>query len=221
MGNKEKYNELAAQAILCADEDAVADVLEKAAAEGITAVELLKDGFAKGMEQLGDAFAKGEAFLPELILAGDAMKIVTKKVDEEVNAGKTAAEKKGRVIIGTVKDDVHDIGKLICISMMRASGFEVIDLGRDVDPQEFVDKAMELNADIIGSSALLTSTMESQRTIEEILKESGLKGKFITMIGGAPVSQLWADKIGAGGYTIDAMACCKKAEELMASRQKE
>lgn len=211
-----KYYELAAQAIKEADNDAVEKILDEAKAEGISAVELLKDGFGKGMEDLGDAFAEGEVFLPELLMASQAMKIVTDRVEEEVASGNEAVERKGTVIIGTVKDDVHDIGKAICASMLKAAGFDVYDLGKQVPLQDFIDKAIEVKADIIGSSALLTTTMEHQKTIEDLVKEAGLKGKVKTMVGGAPVSQAWADQIGADGFSSDAMSCCKKAEELIA-----
>lgn len=215
MADNNKYNELAVQAILDADEDAVREILDDAKAEGITAVDLLKDGFSKGMEELGEAFGAGDAFLPDLIMAAQVMKIVTDRVEEEMEAGGTT-EKKGTVVIGTVLDDVHDIGKAICTSMLKAAGFEVYDLGKQVPLQDFIDKAVEVNADIIGSSALLTTTMEHQKTIEELLKEAGLKGKIKTMVGGAPVSQSWADQIGADGYSSDAISCCQKAEELIA-----
>lgn len=211
-----KYNELAAQAIMDADSEAVEEILDKAQADGISAVELLKDGFGKGMEELGDAFAEGEVFLPELLMASQAMKVVTDRVEEEVAAGGQAGSRKGTVVIGTVKDDVHDIGKAICTSMLKASGFDVYDLGKQVELQDFIDKAIEVNADIIGSSALLTTTMAHQKTIEDLLREAGLKGKVKTMVGGAPVSQSWADQIGADGFSSDAMSCCKKAEELIA-----
>ncbi|MGI6211919.1 MAG: cobalamin B12-binding domain-containing protein [Anaerovoracaceae bacterium] len=211
-----EYNELAAQAIIDADDDAVTKILDDAKADGFSAVDLLKDGFSRGMEQLGNLFAEGEVFLPELLMSSESMKIVTDRVDEELKAGGQKAEaKKGKIVIGTVKDDVHDIGKSICVSMLKASGFEVYDLGKEVPLEEFVNKAIEVDADIIGSSALLTTTMEHQKTIEDLVKEAGLKGKVKTMVGGAPVSQRWADEIGADGYSSDAMTCCKKAEELL------
>ena len=214
-----KYNERAIQAIVNADADEVESILEEAKAEGITAVELLKDGFGKGMEELGEAFSEGTIFLPELIMSSEVMKIVTERVEEEVASGSDLSERKGTIVIGTVKDDVHDIGKSICVSMLKASGFDVFDLGKQVPLQEFVDKAIEVNADIIGSSALLTTTMENQKTIEDLLKEAGMKGKVKTMVGGAPVTQMWADQIGADGYSIDAMTACKKAEELIAEKE--
>ena len=148
-----KYNERAIQAIVNADADEVESILEEAKAEGITAVELLKDGFGKGMEELGEAFSEGTIFLPELIMSSEVMKIVTERVEEEVASGSDLSERKGTIVIGTVKDDVHDIGKSICVSMLKASGFDVFDLGKQVPLQEFVDKAIEVNADIIGSSA--------------------------------------------------------------------
>lgn len=214
-----KYNERAIQAIVNADADEVESILEEAKVEGITAVELLKDGFGKGMEELGEAFSEGTIFLPELIMSSEVMKIVTERVEEEVASGSDLSERKGTIVIGTVKDDVHDIGKSICVSMLKASGFDVFDLGKQVPLQEFVDKAIEVNADIIGSSALLTTTMEHQKTIEDLLKEAGMKGKVKTMVGGAPVTQMWADQIGADGYSIDAMTACKKAEELIAEKE--
>ena len=214
-----KYNERAIQAIVNADADEVESILEEAKAEGITAVELLKDGFGKGMEELGEAFSEGTIFLPELIMSSEVMKIVTERVEEEVASGSDLSERKGTIVIGTVKDDVHDIGKSICVSMLKASGFDVFDLGKQVPLQEFVDKAIEVNADIIGSSALLTTTIEHQKTIEDLLKEAGMKGKVKTMVGGAPVTQMWADQIGADGYSIDAMTACKKAEELIAEKE--
>lgn len=212
---KEKYNEMAVQAILDADEDAAEDILNDARNEGISAVELLKEGFGKGMELLGEAFAEGEAFLPDLLMASQVMKIVTDRVEEEAAIGGEVEEKRGVIVLGTVKDDVHDIGKSICASMLKASGFEVYDLGKQVPLEDFIEKAIEVNADIIGSSALLTTTMEHQKTIEDLLKDAGLKGKIKTMIGGAPVSQSWADQIGADGYSSDAMACCQMAGKLI------
>lgn len=209
------YNELAIQAIEESDEELAVKVMDDAAKEGITAVDLLKEGFGKGMEILGDQFAEGEVFLPELILASEVMKLVTKRVEEELSASGETLEKKGTIVMGTVADDVHDIGKNICASMLKAAGFDVYDLGKQVPVSEFIEAAKKHNADIIGSSALLTTTMVHQREIEELLKESGLKDKCRTMVGGAPVSEEWAESIGADGYSDDASSCCKQAQALM------
>lgn len=214
--SKEDLNKKAIDAIMEADEDMVEEVLAEAEKEGIATIELLKDGFGKGMEILGEQFAEGEIYLPELIMSAQAMSIVTDKLEEEAATGGASAAKKGTIVMGTVLDDVHDIGKTICVAMLRASGFDVYDIGKQAPLELFIEKAKEVDADIIGSSALLTSTMEHQKVIEDMLKEAGMKGKVKTMVGGAPVSQVWADRIGADGYSIDATECCKKAEELMA-----
>lgn len=167
--SENKFNALAIEAIQEGDEDMVLEVLDNAKAEGISAVELLKDGFGKGMEELGEQFAEGEIFLPELIVAAEAMKIVTDRVEEELAASGEKIERKGTIVLGTVKDDVHDIGKTICASMLKSSGFDVYDLGKQVPLEDFIEKAKAVDADIIGSSALLTTTMEHQKTIEELL----------------------------------------------------
>ena len=205
----------AIDSILEIDEDKANQALEQGKENGISAVELLQEGFSKGMSELGDRFGAGEAFLPELIFASEVMKIATDAVDEELAAGETASETAGTIVIGTVEGDVHDIGKGICVSMLKASGFEVYDLGREVSAQTFIDKAKEVNADIIASSALLTTTMPVQKEIEELLEKEGLKGKIKTMVGGAPVTKEWADKIGATAYSEDAVDCCRVALKLM------
>lgn len=205
-------------AIVEADEDMAVKVLDEGKVAGITAVELLQEGFNKGMNELGDQFGRGEIFLPELIFATEVMKIVIQRVDEELAAKGERSTCKGKVVIGTVEGDVHDIGKGICVSMLKSCGLEVLDLGREVPADEFIAKAEEMGADIIGTSALLTTTMTVQRELEEKLKEMGLRNKYITMVGGSPVTQRWAEKIGADAYSEDASECCKKALELIESR---
>lgn len=217
--SRDIYNERAIEAIKEGNQELVIKVLDDAKKEGITAVDLLHNGFAKGMEELGKQFAEGEIFLPELILSSEAMKIVTGRVEAELSETGTKLGGKGVIVIGTVQDDVHDIGKSICASMLKSSGFIVHDLGKQVPLQEFIDKAMECDADIVASSALLTTTMEHQKSIEELLKLNNLKGKVRTMIGGSPVSQGWADQIGADGYANDAITCCQKAAELMGHKE--
>jgi trimethylamine corrinoid protein len=136
---------------------------------------------------------------------------------EVINAAipKSAQQKKGKIVIGTVEGDIHDIGKTIVVSLLKANGFEVYDLGRDIPTDKFIEKADEVGADIIGTSALLTTTMEGQRKLEAALKSKGLKGKYKTMVGGAPVTQRWADRIGADAYAEDAGEAVKKAKQLL------
>lgn len=212
---KEELLQKAFDAIVEADEDMATEVLDAGAAEGITAVELLQEGFSKGMNELGEQFSRGEIFLPELIFATEVMKVVTDRVDEELAAKGDAGADKGKIVIGTVEGDVHDIGKGICVSMLKASGFEVYDMGREVPADTFIEKAEEVGADIIGTSALLTTTMTVQQELEEKLKERGLRDKYKTMVGGSPVTQRWAEKIGATAYSEDASECCSVALELL------
>ena len=212
---RDEVMQKAFDSILEIDEDMAAEALECGKAEGISAVEMLQEGFAKGLAELGELFASGDVFLPELIFAGEIMSIVTEAVDAELEAGADTTERLGTIVIGTVEGDVHDIGKGICLSMLRANGFEVYDLGSEVPASEFVDKAVEVGADIIASSALLTTTMPVQQEIEDLLRERGLKGRIKTMVGGAPVTPEWAEKIGATAYSEDAIDCCEVAKRLV------
>ncbi|MCI5537063.1 MAG: corrinoid protein [Lentihominibacter sp.] len=215
---REELMQKAFEAIVEADEDMAVEVLDAGAAEGITAVDLLQEGFSKGMNELGDQFSRGEIFLPELIFATEVMKVVTDRVDEELAAQGDAGTEKGKIVIGTVEGDVHDIGKGICVSMLKASGFEVYDLGREVPADTFIEKAEEVGADIIGTSALLTTTMTVQQELENKLNEKGIRDKYATMVGGSPVTKRWAEKIGATAYSEDASECCQVALDILANK---
>jgi corrinoid protein of di/trimethylamine methyltransferase len=163
------------------------------------------------MNQVGDAFAKLEIFLPEIMIAGEALAAVVKVLGpylESVGGQK----RKGKVVLGVVRGDLHEIGKNIAKLMLETNGFEVKDLGYDVDSLIFIKEAETMGADFIGASSLMTTTMPGQQEIIELLKEKGLRDKYKVVIGGAPTSQLWADKIGADLYCPDA----KSAPELMA-----
>jgi trimethylamine corrinoid protein len=184
------------------DEDMAKEALEEAEAEGISMVELLADGFSAGIRHLGDLFGRGEIFLPELIFSTEVMKMATEVIESKLDVADTKA--KGVMVIGTVEGDVHDIGKGIVASLVKTNGIEVHDLGREVPASVFIEKAIEVNADFVGSSALLTTTMTVQKDIEEALKAAGIRDKVKTMIGGAPVTHRWAEKIGADAYCEDA-----------------
>lgn len=212
---REEIMQKAVDSILELDGDMAAETLEEGKAEGISALEMLQGGFAPGMGVLGEQFANGEVFVPELLFASTVMNTVTEAVNAELEEGAAAAETIGKIVIGTVEGDVHDIGKGLCVSMLKATGFEVFDLGKDVPAATFVEKAKEVDADIIASSALLTTTMAVQEDIEKLLTEQGLRGRIRTMVGGAPVTQDWADQIGASAYSEDAMQCCEAARKLM------
>ena len=211
---REELMKKAFDSIVEADEDMCKEVLAEGKEAGITCVDLLQEGFSKGMNELGDQFGRGEIFLPELIFATEVMAIATDAVDEELTA-KGETTEKGKIVIATVEGDVHDIGKGICVSMLKASGFEVYDLGRECPADDYIAKAEEVGADIIGSSALLTTTMTVQKEIEEKLRERGLRDKYQTMVGGSPVTARWAEKIGATAYSEDASECCVVAAKLV------
>ncbi|MEG1335746.1 MAG: methyltransferase cognate corrinoid protein [Clostridiales bacterium] len=199
----------------CSEADAV-EVMKKAIAEGLDPVEILSDGFSAGIREVGDLFGRGQVFLPELMLSADVMKTISGMVDEEMAKSGQVAKKKGTMILATVEGDVHDIGKCIVASIIKTQGIEIIDLGRDVAVTTILAKAEEFNADLIGTSALLTTTLAEQKKLEEVLKDKGLKSKYKTMVGGAPATQRWADRIGADAYAEDAAEAVTKALELLA-----
>ena len=200
--SKEAILEKAKESIIEADEDLAMEAIEEAEAEGVDLVELLSEGYTAGMKELGDQFGRGEIFLPELIFATEVMKMVSADIESKMDMSDMKSN--GVIVIGTVEGDVHDIGKGIVASLVKTNGVEVHDLGREVPAQNFVDAAIEHNADFVGSSALLTTTMTVQKDIEDALKEAGIRDKVKTMVGGAPVTNRWADKIGADAYCEDA-----------------
>ncbi len=182
-------------------------------------VELMNLAFIPAINEVGDLFGRGQLFLPELITAADAMKAVTDIVNETISKTSTVKTTKGTILIATVKGDVHDIGKCIVTSLLQANGFTVHDIGRDIDTAKIIEEAVKFNADIIGTSALLTTTMPCQKDLEDMLKSKGLREKFKTMVGGAPVTPRWATRIGADAYAEDAQDGVRKAEELLGLRQ--
>ena len=210
MANEGFYQE-AVQAILDADRATAEDVATRALAAGLTPADIMQNGFVKGISEIGELFESGEVFLPELMMAADAMAGATEVTNAALEGG--AAEAKGKIVIGTVQGDVHDIGKAIVIAYLKANGYEVTDLGRDVAAQTFISKAKELSADVIGMSALLTTTMEEQKKVIKALKDEGLH--FKTVVGGAPATQRWADQIGADAYAEDANDGVKKINALL------
>jgi trimethylamine corrinoid protein len=213
---KEQLFKDAFDSVVECDEDKAMEVLKQAEEMGIDSVELLTEGFSAGIKHLGELFGRGEIFLPELIFATEVMKVVTTEIESKMESSATAS--KGVMVIGTVAGDVHDIGKGIVASLVKTNGIQVYDLGREVPAEVFVEKAKEYNADILGSSALLTTTMQEQKKIEDLMVKAGLKGKIKTMVGGAPVTKRWAEKIGADYYCEDAAETVKYALELLSNK---
>ena len=202
----------AKKAIIDYDVDKAKEIANEGLAGGVDPVALVEKGFVPGIVEVGDLFDAGEVYLPELILAADAMKAGTSICEAKFPKG--AIQKKKKVIMGTVEGDIHDIGKSIVVAFLTANGFEVTDLGRDVVPKTFAEKAKELGADVVGASALLTTTMEMQRKVVEAMKEVGLAGKVKIIVGGAPTSEEWAKKIGADAYAENATEAVAKIKQL-------
>jgi len=205
--------ESAADAILKGDPEKAAEMAKKGLAAAIDPIMLINEGFIPGINKVGEMFESGTLFLPELVRAAKAMQDATDIINAAIPTGE--AQSQGRVVIGTVEGDVHDIGKTIVISLMKANGFSVLDLGRDVSTERFIEEADKFNADIIGTSALLTTTMEGQRRLEYELKKTGLKKRFKTMVGGAPITKRWAKRIGADAFAENAIEAVRLAKALL------
>ncbi len=209
----EKTFQEAAKAIIAGDAATAADLARRGLDEGIEPLILLDQGFVPGINEVGDLFSKGKLFIPGLIKSAAAME----KATEIINAAipQEAEIVQGKIVLGTVQGDVHDIGKTIVVALFKANGFEVLDLGRDVPNDKIIEEAEKFGADIIGTSTLLTTTMALQKELEEDLKKAGLREKYKTIIGGAPVTQRWADRIGADAYAHDASDGVQKAKALL------
>jgi trimethylamine corrinoid protein len=205
--------EAAIEAIVKGDAALAAEMAKKGLSEGIDPLELLNKGFIPGINKVGDLFDVGTLFIPELIISAKAMQTAADIINAAIPENDRQVQ--GRFLIGTVEGDVHDIGKTIVVSLLKASGFEVKDLGRDVSTDRFIKEADDFKADIIGTSSLLTTTMPAQQKLEEALKKAGLKERYKTMVGGAPVTQRWANKIGADAFAENASACVRLAKELL------
>ena len=203
------------QSIVDGDADAAAALASRSVADGIDPLAAIDDGYVPGLHHVGDQFAIGEMFLPDMMLAARAMKSAVAVLEPEMARRASHRTVLGRVVIGTVKGDIHEIGKNLVAMMLTASGFEVHDLGVDVPFERFVDKAREVGADIVGVSALLTTTMTGQRTVVAELERAGLRPGTKVIVGGAPVTSGWASEIGADGYSEDAVGAVTLARSLV------
>jgi len=176
---------------------------------------VIEKGYVPGIQKVGDLWEKGEYFLPELITGAECMKAAMLILQPEMEKSQIQTQSKGKVVIGTIQGDIHDIGKNLVASMLSANGFEVYDLGADVQLEKFVEKAEEEGAGFICLSALLTTTMLGQKRVVEIIKEKNLSDRIKVLVGGAPVNQKWADDIGADGYGENAMVAVKVAQKII------
>lgn len=195
------------------DMNAVSDGVNKALEEGIDAGDILSKALISGMTEVGQLFEDGEFFVPEMLIAARAMQagvgiLKPKLLEEDIKP-------LGKIVIGTVKGDLHDIGKNLVGMMLEGVGFEVVDLGTDVTPEKFVEGVKEHGAGFVGMSALLTTTMPSMKLCVQALKDAGIRDKVSVMIGGAPVTQNYADEIGADIYAPDGPSAARKAKEVI------
>ena len=206
------------EAVISGDADATEKITNDALSRGVGAL-LVFDELSSGMKKVGEMFGRSEIFLSDMMCAAEAFKAASKILETKLSSKEISKVSAGRVLIGTVEGDVHDIGKNLVSMMLQSEGFEVYDIGTDVAPNEFIKKAEELNVDIIALSSLMTSTMIYQRDTLRLLEEKGVRNKYKVMVGGGAVTQEWKEEICADGFGKDAAKAVKVAKEIMASKK--
>jgi len=204
-----------AQSVLDGDSDAAIALAKQVIETGMDPLEAITKGFVTGVNQVGESFASGQAFLPELVMAGEAMKAAVSTLEPEMQKRGVQRTMLGKVVLATVEGDIHEIGKSLVGTMLSASGFQVYDLGVDVPAARIIDKVKEVDADIVGLSALLTTTMVKQKEVIDELDKLGLRKRVKVMVGGAPVTREWVQKIEADGYSEDAIGAVGLAKQLV------
>jgi len=210
---EEIYKKLA-QAVLEGEPEEAEELAKQALEQGADPLACINQGLMKGIQEVGELFSKGEYYLPELIIGADAMKAALEVLEPKLMGDQTR-DVVGRVVLGTVEGDLHEIGKTLVGTMLTANGFKVTDIGVDQKPEAFIAAIKETNADLVGASALLTTTMLQQEKLIKALVEAGVRDQVKVMVGGAPVTEQFATKIGADGYAEDAIAAVNLAFRLV------
>jgi trimethylamine corrinoid protein len=213
--SNERLFEAMTQAVISGLPDRARELADEALRGGVDPLEAIEMGFKPGMEVVGEGFDKGELFIPDLMMAGEAMKIGIATLEPELMKRKQARQVLGRVVIGTVEGDIHEIGKTLVATMLAAAGFEVRDLGVDVSAQQFVDAVRDTNANVVGLSALLTTTILNQEAVIQALTEAGLREQVKVIIGGVPANPEWAQEIGADAYSENATDAVDVVKQLV------
>jgi corrinoid protein of di/trimethylamine methyltransferase len=214
LGEKEEILQRLYKAVLDYDEEEAENAAQAALDAGIEPVEAITQGLSKGIRELGDRFGEGEAFLPDLMMGADTMKVAVDILESAIPQSAQERKRLGTVVIGTVKEDIHDLGKNLVSTLLTAEGFEVIDLGFDVPLIKFVDTALEKKADIIAASCLLSTTKPFLQDLIQLLKDQGVREQFKVMVGGGIVSREYADSIEADGYGDDAAEAVVVAKRI-------
>jgi len=212
---KTLLNELS-QAILTYDVDAAKEIAQKVINAEMDPYQAIVEGLTPAIGEVGDRFEKGEVFLPQLMMAGDAMIEAVNILKKKMSKDQLQSTKKGTIIIGTVKGDVHNIGKNIVGIMLTSAGYDVVDLGIDVEPSKFVEEAEKLEADIIAVSALMTFTAQNMKVVTEYLEMEGVRDKYKLIFGGGPLNEKWAKDMGADAYAPDAIRALSVVKQMMA-----
>jgi 5-methyltetrahydrofolate--homocysteine methyltransferase len=202
-------------AVIEGDLDEIEDLTEDALDDGLGAEEILNKGLMPGMDYVGVEFRAGNMFVPEVLRSAKTMQVSMDILNPLL--AEAGAQRVGKVLLGTVKGDLHDIGKNLVGMMCEGAGFDVKDIGKDVAPEQFVDAVKEFEPDVVGMSALLTTTMRAMESTIKVLEEAGLRDKIKIMIGGAPVTEAFSDQIGADGYASNAAAAAELAKSFVAA----
>lgn len=203
------------RAVLDGDEDLARALAQEALSQQLDLKKVMNEGFLKGISEAGVLYEDGEYFLPDLVCAADAMKAALQVLDEEIKKPTSNIVSKGRVLLATAEGDVHDIGKTIVGAMLTAAGYEVTDLGPDVPNDTILAKAAEIQADVIGLSALLTTTMDEQRQMIQLMNHQNIRSGYKVIVGGAPVTHSWSSAISADGYADDAIGAVVLVDSLI------
>lgn len=217
MKKEQILNNMAA-AVVDGDEERAVENAEQALKQEIDPLEAVEQGLSKGMNVVGRQFERGEVFLPELLMAAEAFNAAMEILNPEIEAQKKQVTRMGTILLGTVKGDMHNIGKNIVGTVLETNGFKVVDIGVDNPTLSIIEEAQKAKADIIALSSLMTTTMPAQREVLDVLEEMNLRDQFLVMVGGGPVTQEWADEIGADGYGKSAIQAVEIAKKLMGGK---
>jgi trimethylamine corrinoid protein len=216
-GSDGEYYGALAQSVVDSEKDECLRLIREGLTQGRDPIEILDKGLSVGIKRVGEDFGAMRIFLPELIGSADVMKDGVALLDEKIKADGKSRKSRGKIVIGTVKGDIHDIGKSVVAGVLQANGYDVVDLGVDVDRATFIAAAIEHQAECVAMSSLLTLNIQEMGRVIEALKEAGLREHIAVMVGGAPVTQEFADEIGADAFGRDASDAVAKANALMAA----